>query len=592
MANMRSISRGSVHHKSILAATEALSLAADIRDEDNDELVQARIDAQHGDCEKLIWMLWPVMRVEAEDAERLGRTVRLDDFQMDLINSILAPKEVASEVMVKGCTGAGKGCSIAMAVAIWYYVHHDGLCILTSVSYDHVKKVLWGEVRRWVKAATVDFPGKLLAEEMYEGEKHYIKLANPETEEGFAGHHTTHVLFVFDEATAVPDARYDITLTQAHCTVAAANPRTLSGWFRRCFPKTNPDETQTVKGRLGPRRLITVDGAHCANVVHNDEKLIPGQIERVRYDALRANPDPRWSAVFAHGRFPTEDPEKQVILASHVVAAQDAWVADSPADCFGLDIAASESGGDETCLAAGGLHGCSALHLTKRADTMSTVGWAISTIRNFYGVELTLGQNPICVDTDGLGKGVADRLAELGCWVVRHVGNATSQTDAKRYGNMRTETYGELGRRLSTEGAWAGEHWMLPHDNLLAEELVAPEKIYSSDGFRFGLTPKDSRGKKDVTTLRDTLGRSPDRADAVGYLYCAVRQIEEYRQHDTSEMQIAYARPEDFLIPTGEAGDKSKEMMHPQARTLLEFLECRGEGFGYDALGREEDRDL
>lgn len=591
MARKRPILNGSVVHTALLGVTEQLSIASDTRgDKDTDALVAARLKARKGDCEDLLALLWPTLIIEGKDAERLGRGVRLDSFQVDLINSMLAPdvsiydddREVATwEVMVKGCTGAGKGCAIAMGVALWYYIHNDGCCVLTSASFEHVKKVLWAEVRRWIRASVIEFPGNLLKEAMDGGEKRYIKLANPETDEGFSGHHSTHVLFAFDEATGTGGARYLLAKTQAHCICAAANPRSLSGWFRKAFPKVKPDVTQTVDGDFGPRRLISVDGARCANVIHGDAMLIPGQIEKSRWVSLKRNPDPRWVDVFAHGRFPVEDPEKQIILASDIMRAQEAFQEAQGASCFGLDLAANESDGDETILAAGGLHGCSALHATMKADTMQTVGWVISLAREIYGINLAMGQNPVAVDTDGLGKGVGDRLQELGVWVIFHTGNATSEVDSRRYMNLRAETYGELGRRLDIKGAWADTPFMLPPDSAMAEEMVAPEKIYTSDGFRFRITPKESRGK-DITTLRDILGRSPDRADAVGYLYLAVRQIEAYREAvDVSRIVLA-CDPSEYKIRPEEITQAETDRMNSKTRDLLHWLHSRGEGYGYE----------
>jgi hypothetical protein len=97
--------------------------------------------------------------------------------------------------------------------------------------------------------------------------------------------------------------------------------------------------------------------------------------------------------------------------------------------------------------------------------------------------------------------------------------------------NLRAEAYGELARRLDPEGPWAEEPWALPADPLLREELVAPEKIFSSDGLAFRLTPKHRHPGANCVgeTLREKLGRSPDTADAVAYLYHAGRAIEVRR---------------------------------------------------------------
>jgi hypothetical protein len=334
---------------------------------------------------------------------------------------------------------------------------------------------------------------------------------------------------VFDEATSISDEFYDLAKTQAKLIVALANPRTMGGWFRRAFPLDSPNRTQTIETPFGKRRCITISGRDCRNVREGRE-VIPNQITRERYEALMSHPDPRWRTVFALGHFPEEDPERQVILPSWLERHQQAWHSGIGVEALGLDVAASEHG-DATVLAVGGKDGVREIHRHKKRDTMETVGWVLSLAQDRYGLDVRYGNVPICVDMDGLGKGVGDRLREQGVRVIEFRGNATSKAHPKTYVNLRAEAYGELARRLDPEGPWADEPWALPADPLLREELVAPEKIFSSDGLAFRLTPKHRHPGATFVgeTLQEKLGRSPDTADAVAYLYHAERSIEAHR---------------------------------------------------------------
>ncbi len=565
MADAPIILPGSVQQDAFRRAVEALSVAADTRAGDTAELVQARLDARGGNPESLIGMLWPQLIIDGEESELLASSIRLDHFQHDLICSVLSDEY--QEVAVKGAASAGKGFAISLAVLLWYFVHPDGMVIMTSASYDHIRKVIWAEVRKWFSCAKLDMPGKILKEQVDGGPKRYIKLANPDSDEAFAGHHSNAVLFVFDEATAVSDERYNLAKTQAHCIVSAANPRTLSGWFRNLYPNVAPDKTQTIETPYGKRRLLSVDGAECANV-RLDRNIIPGQIDKKRYDGLCAESDPRWVDVFAHGKFPTEDPAKQLIIGSWLERHEQAWNQDVPVEAFGLDVAASVKG-DETVLAAGGNNGVAALHKTRKADTMETIGWVLSTINEVYGIDCTLGQHPMTVDTDGLGKGVGDRLAEVGCWVIPHSGNAPSGVDSRRYQNLRAESYGELARRFDPRGPWGETPFAIPFDAKLREELVAPEKVIASDGIRFRITPKEvhSSRKGAVLSLRDKLGRSPDTADAVVYLYLAVRQLGEYAASDYSNVQVGYTSAD----RVNEWKEDDREKMSQPVKDLLDM---------------------
>jgi hypothetical protein len=557
---------GSVQHDAFAAAVERLATASDTRSGDTDELVHARMAARTGNPEPLIAMLWPQLQVTEEEEKLLGRSIRLDDFQYDLICSVLSGEY--QEVAVKGAASAGKGFAISIAVLLWYFIHPDALVVMTSASFDHVRKVIWAEVRKWFVESKIRMPGKMLKEQVDGGPKRYIKLANPDSDEAFAGHHSSAVLFVFDEATAVRDERYNLAKTQAHCIVSAANPRTLSGWFRSLFPKVDPDKTQDVPTAFGKRRLVSVDGASCANV-RFDRMIIPGQLDGQRFKGLLAEADQRWVDVFAHGKFPVEDPAKQLIIGSWLERHEEAWEKGLPVEAFGLDVAASVAG-DETVLAAGGAKGVAALHKVRKADTMETVGWVIATVREIYHLDLSLGQHPVTVDTDGLGKGVGDRLQELGVWVIPHTGNSPSRADARRYQNLRAESYGELARRLDPRGPWGDTPWAFPVDPKLREELVAPEKVIASDGIRFRITPKEvhSSRKGVVLSLRDKLGRSPDTSDAVVYLYLSVRNLGEYAACDYSQVQVAYSGEERVNYWTPE--DTAK--MPDPVKDLFEFF--------------------
>ena len=456
--------------------------------------------------------------------------VLLDAWQVDLIRHLLSGQQTdLNELLIKGCTAAGKGCAVSLGACLWFQAVPACKVIITSQRHKHAHDVMYGEILKWRKRMRHSCPGDNGDTRIKTDEQKYIVTASPESGEGMSGQHGPATLFIFDEATACAEEFWHIATTQAALKVALSNPRTMSGWFRHGFPTHNLDKTQVVDILGGGRRfLLTVSGSDCLNVI-TGERRIPEQITRERYEGIMAHPNPRWSRVFGDGKFPEEDEDVLVVLPSWLDRHLDAWRADMHVVAFGLDVAASEHG-DRTVLAPGGPGGCTKIHELQDVDTMRVVGWVIRVAKNKHGIELNDGGVPIVVDMDGLGKGVGDRLAELGCWVIEFRGNATSEADPKQYVNLRTEAYAELGRRLDPRGAWPDEPWALPRDSQLCEDLCAPERIYSSDGFKFRLTPKDSPGTVSSRsgfkgeTIRQKLGRSPDRGDAVAYLYHGVRE--------------------------------------------------------------------
>jgi hypothetical protein len=111
----------------------------------------------------------------------------------------------------------------------------------------------------------------------------------------------------------------------------------------------------------------------------------------------------------------------------------------------------------------------------------------------------------------------------------------------KQYFNRRAEIYGELAKRLNPDGKYSERPWALPNDSQLLEELCAMEKIMESDGVSFRLIPKHRQREGGQPCIRDMIGRSPDRADAVAYLWYVV---DEYVKKANRPRDAAYLPPE------------------------------------------------
>jgi hypothetical protein len=581
---------------------------------------------RQGDPFPLIAMQWPSLLITDPDEAKwfegeIGNPdnpcLRLDDWQR---NDVILPFFDSSVfcVAIKGNTKAGKGASVSICTNLWFDVFESKI-ILSSATYSHAADVIFGEIVKWRSEMQFPLPASVLVTGISAGPQHYVTISNPRTGEGFSGQHGDHTLFVLDESSGVPDSHYDNATKQARKIVALSNPRTLFGWFRDLYKScTDQNKTETVPGPFGRVHCVTVGGSDCLNVrakrlerpfapfggieidghrfEQNDpippnlyervKPLIPSQCDYARYVGILQHPDKRHVDVFGHGKFPEEDPEKQVILASYFDRHHAAYdpANPPPVEAFGFDIARSMDG-DSTSLAAGGILGLRKLHLWKYADTTHHVGEAIR-IAASYGIDLTLGRHPVCVDMDGLGAGVADQLRQKGVWVIEFRGNMTSQVDPRIYGNLRAEGYGTLGRRLDPNDQWGGEPWAMPPDSQLVEELTAPEKIYGSDSFRFHLTPKvrPSGSTFSGQSVKEKLGRSPDRADSVVYLWHAVRELHllnQYFMAVTGDLTV-------YPGPATVSRSSHQEQQAEESGDLLGWLEAR---YGGNRQAWSEDDD-
>lgn len=541
----------------------------------DDGLESAREKCRGGNPFPLVARQWPSLVVPedhdiADIFRKDGRPERFiglpDDMQAVLVDDnnpllrlsywqkiILAGFfcELIGEIFVKGCTGAGKGAVVGMGVNLWYDVYKQSRTMCTSESFDHAKRNIFGEIGEWRQRMRSPGPGSLLGHEIHENKRHYVTVLNPRLDSGeaFSGIHGPGTCAVFDEASRAPDIFFSNVEKNARKIVALANPRVLFGRFRNAFkPLADENQTAVCPGTIGQRLCVTVSGQDCLNVSEKRLKramapaggisvngtfynaqqrippadyehvkpLIPNQIDLFQYLSIRSNPDPRHVDVFAHGKFPVEDEEVQVILASWLDRHVQAWHPDVPVVCFGLDVARSLAG-DSTVLAAGSHEGLRAVHPWQFNDVTYHAKETVRIARDEYGIDLMRGRNPVCVDYVGLGSGLGDLLRDWGVWVIEFVGSATSSVNPRLYANLRTEAYATLGRRLNPHEQWSDQPWALPDNEDLKRELVAHEKKYGQDAIRFRIESKDVVKQK-------LQGHSPDLSDAATYLWHAVRE--------------------------------------------------------------------
>ena len=117
---------------------------------------------------------------------------------------------------------------------------------------------------------------------------------------------------------------------------------------------------------------------------------------------------------------------------------------------------------------------------------------------------VTVGGERIVIDEVGVGGGIVDRLKEQDYRV--HGYNGGRSPKRPTFANLRAESHWHL-RTLLEQG-----HIALPHNEELLDELVAIRWRATSNG-KIQIEPKED--------LKNRLGRSPDRADAVVLAFSA-----------------------------------------------------------------------
>lgn len=431
----------------------------------------------------------------------------------------------APQTVVRSCNAAGKDW-IAAHLALWWVYARRGLVLLTGPTERQVREIVMGEVARaWSRATGL--PGELYTNSLRLGrEEHAGILAFTSTQASrLTGFHAPRVFAVLTEAQGVEDFAYEGMIACATGTddrlLAVGNPLSPSGRF-------------FVVSRSETWRSIQVSAEDHPNVAQGRE-VIPGGVSRAFVERI-AKEYGRGSGVYrarVEGEFP-DSGDEGLFQRSWLESAADRWEDGAFRDAVEkaeplVAVDPARYGPDSTVLVVRLGPRLDRIVSWSRAGTMETVdrirdeAGKAGVTRQFYGPHPRRGEfgiNPrlrryrhqnhwrggtghLVVDAVGLGGGVADRLEQLRYHVSSFNGGRRAR-DKKRFLNARAEAYWELRERLE-EGTIA-----LPRDEKLFDELVAIRWKPTSLG-QIQIESKDD--------LRDRLGRSPDRADAVSMAF-------------------------------------------------------------------------
>jgi hypothetical protein len=299
------------------------------------------------------------------------------------------------------------------------------------------------------------------------------RTSSSERPEALAGVHSENVLLIVDEASAVPEQVFEAAAGSmsghSATTILISNPTRNSGLFYKTHHDLASDWFRLH--------------VSCINIPLVSSDFVK-QIEATY------GRDSNAFRIRVLGEFATADSDT-LIPAELVDGAmtRDVIGGDEPM-IYGLDVA--RFGSDRTALCKRRGNVVVEIKHWGGLDLMQTVGQIVN--------EAKL-DNPeeICVDTIGLGSGVADRLREQG-YNVRDVNVAESSAMNPNANRLRDELWMSVKDWLATRGV------KLPKDETLRHELVAPRYNFTSSG-KVVVESKDSMKKRGM--------RSPDLADAL-----------------------------------------------------------------------------
>lgn len=401
--------------------------------------------------------------------------------------------------------GIGKSALVSWIV-LWMVSTRIGASVIVSANSEaQLRSITWAEITKWLTmllnshwfeiSATRVAPAKWLTElverDLKKGTRYWGvegRLWSAENPDSYAGlHNSDGVLLIFDEASGIPDAIWDVAQgfftenTPNRFWCAFSNPRRNSGYFFECF---------------GSKRDFWKAKNIDARTVEDTDKQVYEQI------IAEYGEDSSQARVEVYGEFPSSGDDQ--FIAPTVVdeaMARPKYKDMTAPVVMGIDPA--RGGADSTVILVRQGRDIVAIKRYHGEDTMEIVGRVIEAMEEYKPVL-------VVIDEGGLGYGILDRLNEQR-YKVKGVNFGWKAKNSIMWGNKRAELWGTMKDWLKSAS--------IPLDRQLKADLVGPTKKPNSSGTIF------LEGKKE---MRARGLASPDAADALAVTFAFPVAHREY----------------------------------------------------------------
>ena len=399
-------------------------------------------------------------------------------WQEELLRKIAAGKR---RISVRAGHGVGKSTVCSWAIVWVMCTRFPQKCVMTAPTAGQLFDALFSELKAQVNKLppvlrdSFDvLSDRISLKAAPESSFASARTSSSERPEALAGIHSENVLLIVDEASAVPEPVFEAAAGSmsghSACTILIGNPTRNSGLFYRTHHELSSDwDTMHVSCLDIP--LVSKDFVEQIKATYGEGS-----------NAFR---------IRVLGEFAVAD--NDTLIAAELVDAamgRDVPVDVSDGMIYGLDVARFGTDRSALCKRKGNV--VMEVKSWGGLDLMQLVGAVVNEARTDNPVE-------ICVDTIGLGSGVADRLREMG-YNVRDVNVSESSAMNPNANKLRDELWLAVKDWLATRTV------RIPNDQTLRHELVAPRYNFSSSG-KIVVESKDAMKKRGM--------RSPDLADAV-----------------------------------------------------------------------------
>jgi len=384
-------------------------------------------------------------------------------------------------ISVRAGHGVGKSTACSWICLWWMLTRFPQKTVITAPTAGQLYDALFSELKRWAgklpdvfQAQIEIFSDRIVMKGAPESSFISARTSSAERPEALAGIHSEHVLLICDEASAIPEPVFESAAgsMSGHTatTILIGNPTRNTGLFFRTHHQLKSDwHTQHVSCQDNP--LVSDDFIKQIAATYGENS-----------NAFR---------VRVLGEFALRD-DDSLIAADIVDAAMDRDVVlDTTQDLiYGVDIA--RFGSDRTVLMKRQGNVVLGFRHWSGEDLMGTVG------RIVHEANIDKPAS-ICIDSIGLGGGVADRLRELGYNAI-DVNVSESVAMNQQANRLRDELWLSVRDWLETRAV------RLPKDDELRAELIGPTYAFTSNG-KIKVEAKADMKRRGM--------RSPDIADAL-----------------------------------------------------------------------------
>lgn len=423
-----------------------------------------------------------------------------DPWQVDAMRSLGGDYNPTRRLCMKACTGPGKSATLAWMG--WHRLtcfaargeHPKGAAL--SITADNLKDNLWAELAKWqgrsefLKAAFTWTKEKIYAndhpETWFLSARSFAKDANAEAiGRALSGLHSQFPFVLLDETgdmpVAVGRAANQIFTGNPRdaAIIQAGNPTSTSGLlYESCTKAAESWDVITITADpADPKRTPRVSVEHAEEMIRTYGRDNPWVMATI----LGLFPPTGFNALLG--------PDD--IDASVARSYRDEDIKDAPV-VLGCDVA--RQGDDQSAVARRRGRVAYPIRPLRIPDTMLLAQQFIRDMQEHQA-------DAVFVDeTGGYGAGVVDAMRSMKADPigVQFGGRASDY----RYFNKRSEMYFELA-------AWVKAGGKLPDDRELREELCATTFVFQGDKFRIV--------EKEI--IKDQIGRSPDKADALALTF-------------------------------------------------------------------------